>query len=592
VSYPRARRKNQAPGRRGVDGWNPFQNLSRVAANGAPRRARSASPVRRIWREHPVGLFAVRTRQRVLKPVLATEQHMGIAVFAFCVASIFSLQAQPGGLGRIAFPTSGPAEARAHFERGVLFLHSFEYRQAREQFLTAQKMAPAFAMAYWGEAMTYNEPVWFAQDRDAGRSALKRLPVKAPTERERAYLHAVEVLYGEGTKEERDFAYSAAMRRLQENYPDDQEAAAFYALSLIGTCHRGRDFRTYMQAAAVAEAVLEKNAEHPGALHYAIHAYDDPVHAPLGLRAARAYARVAPAAAHAQHMPSHIFLAMGMWDDAARSNEAAWNASSNRQPIESGGYHALWWLQYAYLQQGRFAEARRVLERIEAMASAQPPLLLRFHLVQMRILYSVETGEAHKAGADISGLDVATRAAHFFAAGSDALNRGRREDAEHSLSALRALKPPAAAAAVPHGHDYPGDVRAAGIMENQLAALLLMADGKTQDAIELVKQAAAAEDRTPYEFGPPVPPKPAHEQLGEILLSLGRPDLARVQFELALLRTPKRALSLLGLARSLVQSGKTREALETYTELKRIWSRADPEILKAVEESMRRLGGV
>ena len=127
------------------------------------------------------------------------------------------------------------------------------------------------------------------------------------------------------------------------------------------------------------------------------------------------YAEVAPAAAHAQHMPSHIFLAMGMWDDAAPSNEAAWKASSNKQPIESGGYHALWWLQYAaILQQGRFAEARRVLERMETMASAQPPLLLRFHLVQMRVLYSVETGEAYKAGIDISGLDVASRAGRFF----------------------------------------------------------------------------------------------------------------------------------------------------------------------------------
>jgi tetratricopeptide (TPR) repeat protein len=516
---------------------------------------------------------------------------MTIALFALWMASIVSLQAEPGGLGRIAFPTSGPPEARKHFDRGVLFLHSFEYREARAQFLAAQKSAPSFAMAYWGEAMTYNEPVWFAQDRDAGRSALKRLPAKAPTEREKAYLHAVEVLYGDGTKEDRDFEYSAAMRRLHEKYPDDQEAAAFYALSLIGTCHRGRDVRTYMKAAAVAEAVLEKNPQHPGALHYAIHAYDDPVHAPLGLRAARVYAKVAPDAAHAQHMPSHIFLAMGMWDEAARSNEAAWKASSNKQPIESGGYHALWWLEYAYLQQGRFAEARRVLELIETMATAQPPLLLRFHLAQMRVLYSVETGEAYQAGIDISGLDLPARAAHFFAAGSDALNRGRRQDADQSLAALRALKPSTATDDVRHGHAYPGDVHAAAIMENQLAALLLMADGKSQEAMELVKQAAAAEDGTPYEFGPPVPPKPAHEQLGEMLLSLGRPDLARVQFELALLRAPKRALSLLGLARSLVESGKRREALETYTELQRMWSRADPEILKALEESIGRLVG-
>jgi tetratricopeptide (TPR) repeat protein len=339
----------------------------------------------------------------------------------------------------------------------------------------------------------------------------------------------------------------------------------------------------------VSEAVLEKNPEHPGALHYAIHAYDDPVHAPLGLRAARVYAKVAPAAAHAQHMPSHIFLAMGMWDETALSNEAAWKASSNKQPVDAGGYHALWWLQYAYLQQGRFAEARRVLERMENMASAQPPLLLRFHLVQMRVMYSVETGEAYNAGIDISGLDLTARAAHFFAAGSDALNRGRRQDAEHALAALRALKPSTAAGDVRHGHAYGGDVHAAAITENQLAALLLMADGKSQEAIELVKQAATAEDRTPYEFGPPVPAKPAHELLGEILLSLGRPDLARVQFELALLRAPKRALSLLGLARSHVQSGDTRKARETYTELQRMWSRADPAILKALEESMGRL---
>src|SRR5688500_19012641 len=121
-----------------------------------------------------------------------------MALSALCLALMFSLEAQDAGLGRIVFPTSGPAEAQKHFVRGVLFLHSFEYRLAREEFLSAQKMAPAFAMAYWGEAMTYNEPVWFAQDLNAARAALKRLPAAAPTERERAYLAAVEVLYGEG----------------------------------------------------------------------------------------------------------------------------------------------------------------------------------------------------------------------------------------------------------------------------------------------------------------------------------------------------------------------------------------------------------
>lgn len=508
---------------------------------------------------------------------------------ALYLALMFSLQPQPAGLGRIAFPTSGPADAQKHFVRGVLFLHSFEYREAREEFLSAQKMAPAFAMAYWGEAMTYNEPVWFAQDLKSARAALKRLPANAPTERERAYLAAVEILYGEGTKEHRDFEYATAMRRLHEKYPDDHEAAAFYALSLLGTCHGGRDFRTYMKAAAIAEAVLEKNPEHPGALHYAIHSYDDPIHAPLGLRAARAYANVAPTAAHALHMPSHIFFAVGMWDEVARSNDDAWKASQSRQPIESGGYHALWWLQYAYLQQGRFADARRVLETMEQMTAAQPSSLLRFHLVQMRAMYSIETGEPQKAGIDVSDIDLPARAANLFAAGTDALNRGRRQDAESSLAALRNLKPSAAAHDSHHGHVYQGDVQAVAIMESQLAALLLMADGKSKEAIELMKKAVATEDKEPYEFGPPMPPKPAHELLGEILLSLGHPDLARVQFELALLRAPKRALSLLGRARSFVQSGNKAAAREVYGELRNMWSRADPEILKALEESMSRL---
>jgi tetratricopeptide (TPR) repeat protein len=504
------------------------------------------------------------------------------------VALMLSLQAQPGGLGRITFPTSGPPEAQKHFERGVLLLHSFEYREAREQFLAAQKVAPSFGMAYWGEAMTYNEPVWFAQDAESARSVLKRLPVEAPTERERAYLEAVEVLYRDGTKEDRDVAYAAAMGRLHETYPDDHEAAAFYALALIGTCHAGRDFRAYMKAAAIVEAVLEKNPEHPGALHYAIHAYDDPIHAPLGLRAARRYSKVAPASAHALHMPSHIFVALGLWDEAARSNEAAWQASQRKQPIDAGGYHALWWLQYTYLQQGRLADARRMLDTMEAVAGAHSLPLLRFHLLQMRALYSVETGDPYNAIIDPSGLDLSAQATHFFVAGWDALNRGRRQDAEGALAALRDLKRSASAHEAHHGHAAAGDVSARAIMENQLAALLLMADGQSREAIELMKQAAAAEDRMPYEFGPPVPPKPAHELLGEMLLSLGRPDLARVQFELSLLRTPKRALSLLGLARSFEQSGSTAEAWETYTELRHMWRGADPEILQALEQSMRR----
>lgn len=485
----------------------------------------------------------------------------------------------------------------------MLLLHSFQYREAREAFQAAQKAAPAFVMAYWGEAMTYNEPLWLAQDTAAARAVLKRLGAtrearraEAPTQREAEYLNAVEILYGTGRKEDRDFEYAAAMRRLRERYPDDNEAAAFYSLALLGTSHQGRDFRTFMQAAGVAEEILAKNPEHPGALHYAIHCYDDPMHAPLGLRAARAYAEVAPDASHAQHMPSHIFVAMGMWDEAARSNEAAFQASERStrqtgQPMESGGYHALWWLQYAYLQQGRFADARTTLEKMERLAAARPASLARFHLVQMRAMYAIETGEPYRSSTKVSGLDLPAVAAHHLAAGMSALTQGKRHEAERAREAIRALE--AAAQSGPRGehsaHIYPGDVQAVSVMQKELAAMLLMEGGNSEKAMDLMRSAVAIQDNTPYESGPPRPPKPAHELLGEMLLSLGQPQRARVQFELALRRAPKRALSLLGRARSFTAMGNHAAAREAYSDLQEMWHSADPPLARVLEQSLARL---
>lgn len=471
-------------------------------------------------------------------------------------------------LGSIHFPTSGPPAAQARFIRGVLLLHSFQYREARAEFQAARRLTPAFAMAYWGEALTYNEPLWFAQDPNSARAVLKQRP-KAPTERESAYLKAAEILYGHGRKEDRDFAYAASMRRLHESYPEDDEAAAFYALALLGTSHGGRNFRTYMQAAAIAEDILARNGEHPGALHYAIHCYDDPVHAPLGLRAARVYARIAPEASHALHMPSHIFFAMGMWDEAARANEKAFEVSQrsalrDRQPMEPGGYHAIWWLQYVYLQQGRRTDARAIRQKMEQLAAKAAQPLIRFHLVHMRAMYSVETGEPYDAEGDIGGLDAAAVASHFLAAGMSALNRDRRDEADRCLQRIRSLRMRAEPGSGPRhdAHSYVGDQAAVAVAENELAAMLLMADGKSKEAIDLMKIAAAIEDKTPYEFGPPVPPKPVHELLGEMLLSLNQPQLAGVQFELALLRMPKRALSLRGLARAAAATGVNNSELQ------------------------------
>jgi tetratricopeptide (TPR) repeat protein len=297
------------------------------------------------------------------------------AALLLCAAAVFvastatNAPAQAVQLGAVEFPTSNSSkEAQGHFLRGVAALHSFWYEEARDEFRQASALAPDLMMAYWGEAMTFNHPLWAEQDADAARAVVKKfrdLPGLAP--RERAFLNAVRLLYGDGDKLSRDRLYAAAMEQVYRDNPNDLEAASFYALSLLGTVRPGEaGFARQMKAGAIALDVYRKNPQHPGAAHYIIHAFDDPEHAVLALPAARRYAEIAPAAHHARHMPAHIFLQLGMWDEAAASNESAWKASTDwvgRRKLAMGlrDYHSLHWLTYVYLQQGRFDEAAKLL---------------------------------------------------------------------------------------------------------------------------------------------------------------------------------------------------------------------------------------
>ncbi len=269
----------------------------------------------------------------------------------------------------------------------MLLLHLFEYPYARDEFLKAQELDPDFAMAYWGEAMTWNHPIWDQQDLPAGRAALLKLGAtpeervtRTPAAREQGFLAAVELLYGAGTKAQRDLAYMRAMEQLAARYPDDHEAQLFYALSLFGVSAGVRDTATYMLCTALAQEVFSENPNHPGAAHYLIHGVDDPVHAVLGLKAARALAVMAPDAGHAQHMTSHIFLAVGMWDDVVLANETAirvQNAMRQEKgmPVRHWGHYNQW-LQYGYLQQGRYREALELLQAAyeEAKADGKAPV--------------------------------------------------------------------------------------------------------------------------------------------------------------------------------------------------------------------------
>ena len=292
------------------------------------------------------------------------------------------------GVGDVRFANSGSPAAQERFHYGLAQLHNFEYDDAARAFRAAQQADADFAMAYWGEAMTKNHPVWMEQDLGGARRILERLGSsreirisKGPTERERAYLAAVEELYGAGDKNTRDLAYLNAMQSLHGAYADDVDAAAFFGLALLGSAHDGRDEGIYMRAASVLEEAFATHPNHPGLAHYLIHSYDDPAHASRGLPAARRYFAIAPAAPHALHMTSHIYLAAGMWNDVVAANERATSVAAGRAraagrvPASCG--HANMWLMYGYLQQDRPSDARRILDACRAQATGVNGLVLR-----------------------------------------------------------------------------------------------------------------------------------------------------------------------------------------------------------------------
>ena len=477
-------------------------------------------------------------------------------------------------LGTVDFPTSGAPSAQPHFVRGVLFLHSFEYDSAAHEFREAQHLDPGFAMAYWGEAMTYTHPVWNQQDTTAAHTALSRLGptrsarnVKATTAREKSYLDAVEILYGSGTKAHCDTLYSAAMEKLAALNPDDMEAQAFYALSLLGLNQGVRDLPAYMRAAAIAQEIFRRNPDHPGAAHYIIHAFDDPTHAPLGLYAARAYSQIAPGAAHAQHMTTHIFLAMGMWDEVVLQNE-----------IASGHDHEQWmpghyteWLNYAYLQQGRYAEALQMLDVMRHHLSDKPSARQMAGLMVLRARYIIDTEKWNTASSwdtDAAQLPREAKAYWAFINGLGALKRGNREEGTRALAAY-------SAANVASGAKDPIDL----VSELELKALIKLAAGAQEDAIGLMRQATAKEDAMPFQFGPPAIIKPSHELFGEMLLGMGRGKEAQLEFTRALTLAPRRARSLIGLAHASTTVGDKATAAEAYATLRAIWHRADAEEL-------------
>ncbi|MCZ6917967.1 MAG: hypothetical protein O7I93_14420 [Gemmatimonadetes bacterium] len=488
-------------------------------------------------------------------------------------------------LGSIDFPTSGSAAAQEHFIEGVLFLHSFEYATAAEAFREAQQLDPDFAMAYWGEAMTYTHAVWSEKDVTAARAALGRLgatrearAAKAPTDREKGYLAAVEILYGDGPKEPLDTLYSEAMGRLSDAHPDDLEAKAFYALSLIGLSRGDRNIPTYMRAAALAQEVFDQNRDHPGAAHYLIHSFDDPIHGPLGLTAARAYTTIAPGAAHAQHMTSHIFVAVGMWNDVVAANITATSVSAQAAAARGtprtycGHYNE--WLHYGYLQQGRYGDAEELLGRCHQETSGAAS----YAFMRAANLIDTQDWGGSVAAATLAGNDAParTRILMAFATAYSAVQRGEMTDAEARIAEFDALLA-----------DIPSEALGQlAVARGVLRGLVLHANGHGENAVAELERTVEIESGLPFAFGPPRVAKPPRELLGEVLLAEGRAEEAVSAFELALARTPRRARAMLGLARAAAATHRTDKATTAYADFLKASHRADaglPEIAEARE---------
>lgn len=545
-----------------------------------------------------------------MKKVSLITRACAAAACLFIMISTSS--AQISELGKVEFPTSGSANAQAHFLRGLAALHSFWYEEALEAFRESTRVEPDFMMGYWGEAMAHNHPLWSEQDTPAARAVIAKIKETPKlTPRERAYLEAVRLLYTEGEKSARDAAYSAAMERIYRGYPEDLDAAAFYSLSLLGMVRmEEKSYRLQARAGAIALEVYQKNPNHPGAAHYIIHAFDDPEHAILALPAARRYASIAPEAHHARHMPSHIFLQLGMWPEAAASNESAWASSDawmKRKKLSTSvrDYHSLHWLLYVYLQQGRYRKAEELLSLMKKTMTESTyenklrPGYYENNYANMAAAFIVETerwdlaSTLFPAGAPSTASSSSGGHGGHGAAAPESVevvmrtsNRGERLPVfVHGL--VGAMKNPA-----PQDTNTGSVVgsAAAGVHELEVLALGASIRGQHDKAIQFMNEAVKLEEIRGAPSGPPGLIKPAHELFGEILSRAGHHERAAEQFRTALLRQPNRARSLLGLARVHAKSGNNAEAGSIYAKLLEQWKEADADLpeLKEAKEFLTR----
>jgi len=465
----------------------------------------------------------------------------------------------PGKLGTVLFPTSCKPAVQAEFLRAVALLHSFAYSAAEKSFSNVTAKDPNCAIAHWGIAMTYFHELWDPPIQNdgltRGRDEIQRAQhIGGGSDREQRFVRALALFYdqdpGSVPYRVRVSKYESAMGELAGAYPDDAESQVFYALSLLASASPlDKTHMKQKRAAKILNPLFRAYPHHPGIAHYLIHACDNQEMAPLGLNAARAYSKIAPSAPHALHMPSHIFTRLGMWQESIASNQAARFAAHDQGDIGEE-LHAMDYLVYAYLQEGREREADEVIQQLKAMPTLdEREFKIAYAAAAMPVRYILERRQWNDAAtiAPPAGAPPHVIAVAVWAEALGLARSGHPAEARTRIEKLRQLEQQLRASGAEYGEYWAKQVE---IQALEASAWSAQAEGKTDEARNLLRMAADEEDaieKLPVTPGPVIP---AREQLGDLLLEQNQPRLALKEFQIALLNAPKRRGALTGVARA------------------------------------------
>jgi tetratricopeptide (TPR) repeat protein len=523
-----------------------------------------------------------------------------------------SSAAQSSGLGRIDFPVSGSEECARHFRDAMLALHSFWYDRAHASFEAALTADPACAMAAWGDAMAHVHPIWRERDLAKGRAALERVREKGLTPKELAFIGVARALFGADDMKDANAAWLRGAAKMHLDFADDDEVALQHALALLAVYGYDRaHIEGQMEAGAVALEVLGRRPDHPGAAHYAIHAFDSRDHAILALPAARVYARIAPAAGHALHMPSHTFVHLGMWRDVVPSNERAFAASvawerSRGHSSSKFDWHAHSWLVAALLELGQYGRAKHVIEegRAMLMAAKDDTATHRYGYAEEVAAYVMHTQRWKEADdllvpvfaatSDESAVAESMACAAHAPGGSGAfrpplalfarlVGNAVRAEASLQLGDLATAKKRVAdhkavrAQVAPWVKTLPPGMVAA--WEAREETLLARAETTTKGAkvaLDALERAARAASERPV-AGPLWLP-PARSTLAALLLATGNAKEALTEYERVLDVHTRHAPALLGAARAARAAADGPKVKTYYALLAEQWREADPDL--------------